>query len=85
MMDDLDGGPDPQNNTLPASINMDFNGDDDRNILASTADFCYWWKNSPMVGEGDVELSAEDRVTRRVTEAHFKSFWHGVSISSFLS
>jgi len=83
-MYDLDGGPSPEDNTLPASINMDFNGAQDRKILASTPRFCYWWeKHVVPEGEGDASgSSAEDfpRVTHEVTEAHFKAFWHGVSI-----
>jgi len=84
MMYDLDGGPSPDDNTLPASINMDFNGVQDRKILASTPQFCYWWEKR-VLSEGDGDSSApsteERQVTREVTEAHFKAFWHGVSIS----
>ena len=86
MMYDLDGVPSPEDNTLPASINMDFNGAQDRKILASTPKFCYWWeKHVVPEGEGDaLGLSTEDfpRVMCEVTEAHFQEFWHGVSILS---
>ena len=85
MMYDLNGGPSPDDNTLPASINMDFNGDQDRNILQSTPSFCYWW-DKPVLSEGESDSSGsstEDspRVTHEVTEAHFKAFWEGVSIA----
>ena len=72
MMYDLNGGPSPDDNTLPASINMDFNAAQDHNILTSTPSFCYWWEK-PVVSEvqGDSSgPSTEDtpRVTREVTE-----------------
>jgi hypothetical protein len=88
MMYDLHGGPSPDDNTLPASINMDFNANQDRKILASTPKFCYWWEK-PVLSEGEHDSSGssvEDfpRVTREVTEAHFKAFWEGVRISSHI-
>ena len=71
----------PHDNTVPGSINMDFNGDQDRNILASTKEFCYWW-NVPRVSGVDVEVSKEGlpRVTRSVTAAHFRAFLKKVKI-----
>src|SRR6266699_6347439 len=88
MMYDLHGGPSPDDNTLPASINMDFNANRDRKILASTPKFCYWWEK-PVLSKGEHDSSGssmEDfpRVTREVTEAHFKAFWEGVRISSHI-
>jgi len=85
LADMMDGGPSPDDNTLPASINMDFNGNEDHKILASTPKFCYWWEK-PVLSEGETDSSGssvEDvpRVTREVTDAHFKAFWEGVRIS----
>jgi len=74
MMYELDGPRLPEDNTLPASINMDFNGDEDQNILASTKDFCYWWKNVSVSKVDKASVPDLPRVTRSVTAAHFKEF-----------
>ena len=70
-----------ENDTLLASINMDFNEEEDRKILGSTKDFCYWWKNT-VAPEGDIDPTTEElpRLTYSVTTSHFNDFWHGVSI-----
>jgi len=86
MIYDLHGGPSPDDNTLPASINMDFNANQDCKILASTAKFCYWWEK-PVLSEDENNSSGSPIkdfpwVTHEVTEAHFKVFWEGVGISS---
>ncbi|KAF8961701.1 hypothetical protein BDZ97DRAFT_1759716 [Flammula alnicola] len=62
----------PEANTLPASINMDFNADQDVEILGCTKDYCYWWK-SP-VSEAEVP-----RVNRQIIQAHFKDFFTTVT------
>ncbi len=88
MMYDLHGGPSPDDNMLLASINMNFNANRDHKILASAPKFCYWWEK-PVLSQGEhdsLRSSMEDfpRVTCQVTEAHFKAFWKGVSISSHI-
>ena len=80
MMYDVDRPRLPEDNTLPGSINMDFNGEEDRDILASTKEFCYWW-NVPGVSEVDAMSEAElPRVMRSVTAAHFRAFLKNVRI-----
>ena len=80
MMYDMDRPLLPNDNTLPASLNMDFNAEEDENILGSTKPFCYWWKVvslEPEVDGSDVNLP---RVTRTVVADHFKAFYHKVFI-----
>ena len=85
MMYDMDRPHLLKDNTVPGSINMDFNGEEDRNILASTKEFCYWW-NAPRVSDVDVVSEGElPRVTRSVTAVHFRAFLRNVSISFALS
>ncbi|KAF8955813.1 hypothetical protein BDZ97DRAFT_1926276 [Flammula alnicola] len=62
----------PEDNTLPASINMDFNAEEDAEILGCTKDYCYWWK-SP---ESEAEVP---RVTCKIIQAHFKDFFTTVT------
>ena len=80
MMYDVDRPRLPEDNTMPGSINMDFNGEEDHNILASTKEFCYWW-NVPRVSDVDVVSEEElPRVTCSVTAAHFIVFLKNISI-----
>lgn len=62
----------PEHNTLPGSINMDFNADEDSDILESTEDFTYWWN----ITDAEVEIP---RVTRHVINSHFYAYFHAVS------
>jgi len=72
MIYDLDPPELPENNMLPASINMDFNGEEDAEILAQTREYCYWWtfklsdKNIPWV-------------TPAVVFDHFREYFQIVS------
>jgi len=63
----------PKNNTLPASINMDFNGDEDALILGSTWAYHYWWKFPQ--SEAEVEENGLRRVTYDIIDAHFTKFF----------
>lgn len=61
----------PTFNTLPASINMDFNRKEDNYILGSTAKFCFWWERRvPTSSPMEPELKNPE-VTWRVTNDHF--------------
>jgi len=73
MMDQIDPPGLPENNMVPASINMEFNSEEDNEILGMTADFCYWWK----CDESDPN---PPRVTRSIIHAHFHQYWSIVSV-----
>lgn len=60
----------PQYHTLPASINMDFNAEEDAEILEQTKEHCYWWKTVP-----------GQRLTRKIIDDHFYEYYHVVSKS----
>ena len=74
MMYELDTPTFPENNTLPASINMDFNMEEDSEILGLTKDYSYWW--NPTAPEMEVP-----RVTRSITNAHFHQYFLSVRSS----
>ena len=65
---------------MPASINMDFNREEDLDIIRSvTKDHVYWWNRrvpESVALEEDLEFP---EVTRQVIEAHFREFYWGVS------
>ena len=65
---------------MPASINMDFNREEDLDIIRSiTKDHAYWWNRwvpESVAREEDLEFP---EVTRQVIEAHFREFYRGVS------
>jgi len=70
----------PKHYTLPASINMDFNSEEDIDVLESIpGDYSYWWKSRvPMsktspAGQGQ-SAATVPRVTRDVIDKHFADF-----------
>jgi len=66
----------PDDNTLPASINMDFNGEEDDDILATTVPHHYWWKY-PQFEENVREVGLR-RVTKEIISSHFQEFFEKV-------
>ena len=68
MMDEIDPPGLPENNTVPASINMEFNSEEDNEILGTTPDFCYWWNCT----ESEIN---PPRVTGSIIRAHFRLYW----------
>jgi hypothetical protein len=73
MLDSINTPNIPEDNTLPASINVEFTAQDDANILATTKDYCYWWKLPP---GGEEETP---RVTRHIISCHFRDYFKVVS------
>jgi len=84
LMYESHGEPSFNNDTLVTAINLDFNEEEDRKILGSTKDFCYWWKNTGE-SKGNIDPTEEElpRVTHSVTASHFKAFWRGVSTAFY--
>jgi hypothetical protein len=76
MIYELDNPLIPDHNTLPASINMEFNADEDVDILESTKDFGYWWNFTG----SEVEAP---RVTRHIIHSHFHAYFHAVSLCPY--
>jgi hypothetical protein len=62
-----------EDNTLPASINVEFTAQDNADILATTKDYCYWWKLPP---GGEEEMP---RVTQHIISCHFRDYFKVVS------
>lgn len=62
----------PEHNTLPASINMDFTGEEDEQILATTKDYGYWWKTQPEDGN-------PPKVSSGLIRDHFDDYFRTVS------
>jgi len=62
----------PYHNTLPGSINMDFDLEEDMEILGQTKDYCYWWK-------GPGPNGTTPWVTRHITTQHFLDYFNVVS------
>lgn len=73
MLDSINTPTIPEDNTIPSSINMEFDAEDDAEILATTKDYCYWWKYPP---GGEVE---PPRVTRHIISCHFRDYFKVVS------
>jgi len=71
----------PDNNTFPASINMDFNREEDADIIACVPeDNAYWWNRRVPTSVALQEKNLEfPQVTRQVINEHFRYFYHGVS------
>jgi len=75
MLDTMNNPKVPDDNTIPGSINQDFTADDDAEILATTQDYCYWWKFPP---GSEVETP---RVNRHIISCHFREYFKIVSKS----
>lgn len=63
----------PENNTFPAALNTEFNKEEDNELLASTNEHCYWWKE-----EHSLNVSLP-QITRHDTFNHFVEFYNNVS------
>jgi len=75
----------PDNNTMPGSINMDFNREEDLDIIGSVRkDHAYWWNRRvpKLVADQEDDLEFPE-VTRQVIKKHFKEFYQGVSHCSY--
>ena len=70
----------PKDYTLPGSINMDFNSEEDIDVLGCLpGDYSYWWKvrvpcsdESPAVAGPSAAMVP--RVTRHIIDAHFADY-----------
>jgi len=70
----------PKDYTLPGSINMDFNSEEDIDVLGCLpGDYSYWWKvrvpcsdESPAVAGPSTAMVP--RVTRHIIDAHFADY-----------
>lgn len=62
-----------EENTLPASINMDFTGEEDQETLATTKEYCYWWAQ-------EEEEGIEPRVPIDLIWYHFQDYIKTVSV-----
>jgi hypothetical protein len=70
----------PDNNSLPGLINMDFNHEEDNDIIGCLkTDYAFWWNRRILDDDVEDPPLMYPEVNWRVIEAHFQHFFDTVS------